>query len=268
MKQAVSNIRHLFRVYLAVFKLSVMSRFANPGSAMLGFVNVFSDMFIYIIFAGVIFSYVPSIVGFSRDQLFIIVGTTMLVEWLSWFTFRSGTSNAPYRIRNGYIESAFVRPMPSQFLALFTRMDIEDSTRALTGLILIIPHAAAIAAPGALHILLYIIALLAGLIVYFGLLSSIAALGFLFGKIDGLYALVAEINDAAKYPHTIFGKKIRWIFFSLLPTAFIGSVPAIILTTSDPWGWLGVSVGSALLFLYTSALIWRWAEKHYSGASG
>ncbi|MCX6780909.1 MAG: ABC-2 family transporter protein [Candidatus Magasanikbacteria bacterium] len=268
MKQAVIKIRHMWRVYLMVFKLSIMSRFTYPMSTLFSIGSVFIDMFIYVVFANVIFSYVPHVAGFSHDQLFLIVGTSMLLEWLSWFTFRSGTSTAPDWIRNGKIEASFVKPLPSHFLALFTRMDIEDLTRAVTALLLIIPHRAAIATPVLLHVGYYIVSILCSLIIYFALLSSVSSLAFFLGKLDGLWAIVSDLNDMARYPYTIFSKKIQWIFFSIIPTAFLGSIPTLILTTQNPLNWLAFSFVIAAVSLYLSNRMWRWAESHYSGASG
>lgn len=258
----------MWRVYLVVFKLSFMSRITYPMAAILGFGSVFVDMIIYIIFANVIFSFVPEVAGFTRDQLFIIVGTSMLIEWMSWFTFRAGTHQMPSKVVEGRIESAFVKPLPSLFLATFTRMDIEDITRAFTALMLIIPHTAAIGTPTVLHIFLYIIALLCGLAVYFALMTSISSMSFFVGKMDGLWAIVSEINDVARYPHTIFSRKVQWVFFTLLPTAFIGSVPTLVLTTDDWMKWLGVAILGATISLMFSIRMWKWTSSNYSGASG
>ena len=248
--------------------MAVMSRFTTPSSAFLSFVNVFFDMLVYILFANIIFNYVPYVAGFSRDQLFIITGTSMIIEALSWFTFRSGVSGLPHHVQKGTIESAFVRPLPSQFLALFNRMDPEDSVRIFTALILIVPHAAAIAFPAALHIPLYIISLVAGLVIYFALLSSIASLSFFFGRMDGFYAVVASIIETSHYPFTIFSKKLQWIFMSILPTAFLGSIPTLVLTTNNHFYWTIVSIFVAMVSFYISTKIWHYTSSKYAGASG
>lgn len=258
----------MWRVYLVIFRLSFMARITYPGAALLNFVSVFFDMLMYILFANIIFSFIPAVGGFSQDQLFIVVGTSMLIEWLSWFTFRAGVGELPDNILKGRIESALVKPMPSQFLAMFTRMDIEDATRAVTALILIVPHAAAIQPPMLLHIFLYIVALLCGLVVYFGLLTSIASIAFHLGKMDGLWALFSEINTVSRYPHTIFSRKVQWIFFTVFPTVFIGSIPTLVLTTPEWWKWLGIAAVGAIAFLLMSRVIWKWSSAHYSGASG
>ncbi len=245
-----------------------MTRFTYPVSATLNFFSVFIDMAIYIVFAQVIFSYVPHVAGFSRDQLFLVVGSSMLIEWMSWFTFRPGTGQLPDIIRSGKIEVAFLRPLPSQFSATFTRMDIEDVTRVATALIVIIPHISAIPSPIILHVGAYIVALLAGLIILFAFLSSLGSLGFFFGRMDGMWAILNEINSVSRYPHTIFSRKVQWIFFTMLPTAFIGSIPTLVLTSTHWLWWLLLMLGAATVFFYVSTLFWNWAASHYSGASG
>ncbi len=245
-----------------------MSRITYPLATALSFIDVFFQMFIYVIFAEAIFQHIPSVGGFSNDQLYIVIGTSMLIEMLSWLTYRAGINHIAFRIRNGKIESAFVKPMSSQFLALFTRMDIEDLTRMVTAAILIVPHARALPDSAAVHILLYTISLLCGLAISYGILSSLASLAFFFGKLDGLYGVTAEVDTISKYPHTIFPKKFQWIFLTILPTAFLGSIPTLILTTTNHWLLFSIMLLAGCTFLYLSSSLWRWAESHYSGASG
>lgn len=269
MKLAVfKNLKQWCRIYFVVVRLSFMARFTYPGSVVMSFLNVTMHMILYVVFAQVIFAYVPHIDGFTRDQLYFVIGTALFIDAISWLTFRPGAGYLPELIRRGRVELAFVRPAPTMFTALFTRSDPEDVMRIAAGLILIVPHLAAVADPAALHLVLYLIALVCSLIINFSLLSSLAALGFFVGKIDGFYALMTNINEVAHYPHTIFPKSIRWIFFTLLPTAFLGSVPTLILTSGAHWQWLAVSVGWAAISLWCAIRFWNWAASHYSGASG
>lgn len=269
MKLAVfKTLGHWWRIYCVVARLSIMSRFTYPGSVVMSFLNVTMHMVLYVVFAQVIFALVPTIVGFSRDQLFFVIGTALFIDALSWLTFRPGAGHLPDRIRNGKVELAFVRPAHSMFVAIFNRSDPEDIVRIAAGLILVIPHLAAIMDPAGLHIVLYLIALVCSLIINFSLLSTIAALGFFVGKIDGFYSLMTNINEVAHYPYTIFPKSVRWIFFTLFPTAFLGSVPTLILTSGAHWQWLVVSVGWAAVSLWCAVRFWNWAAAHYSGASG
>lgn len=268
MKQAVSNLRHIARVYFLLLRLSIMSRITYPGNAILAFINVMGDMLIYFAFANIIFSFVPSVGGFSNDQLYIVIGTSMILETISWLTFRAGTSHLPDNVINGKIESSFTKPLPSQFLATFTRMDIEDLSRAVIGLMLIVPHAGALANPVPLHIALYCVSLVLSSIINFSMMSNVGSLSFILGKMDGMWGLLNYINDTTRYPHTIFSKKIQWIFFTIIPTAFLGSVPTLVLTSNNHWMWLGISAGVALISFWVSTIVWNRLSRRYSGASG
>lgn len=265
---AFNTLKHLWRIYATVARLSFMARFTYPGSVVMSFLNVSLHMVLYVVFAQVIFAFIPTIDGFSHDQLYFVIGTALFVDALSWLTFRPGAGHLPDQIRNGRVEFAFVRPAPSLFVAIFARSDPEDVMRIAAGLILIVPHLAAVADPAWLHVALYLIAIVCSLVINFSLLSTLAALGFFVGKIDGFYILMTNINEVAHYPYTIFPKSVRWVFFTLLPTAFLGSVPTLILTSDAHWQWLVVSVGWAAVSLWCAVHFWNWAASHYSGASG
>lgn len=265
---AFKTVRHWWRIYFVVARLSFMARFTYPGSVVMSFLNVTMHMVLYVVFARVIFAFVPAVQGFTRSQLFFVVGSALFIDALSWLTFRPGVGHLPDKIRNGKVELAFVHPAPAMFLAIFNRSDPEDVMRIAAGLILIMPHLSAIADPAALHLVLYIVALACSLIISFSLLSTLAGLGFFIGKIDGFYSLMTNINEVAHYPHTMFPKSVRWIFFTLLPTAFLGSVPTLILTSDAHWQWLGVSIVASAISLLCSVRFWNFAASHYSGASG
>lgn len=267
MKQLAHKIKHYWRVYLATLRISIAMRLTYRIVIVLLFANVAADMLVYLIFATAVFAFVPEVAGFSRDTLFLLVGTSMFFEAIGWFTYRAGGSASDIIVR-GNMEQNMTKPMSLRYLAMFRRMDIEDSVRFVTGLILFVPHMSAIAEPLWLRFPLYIATLIGGLVAHYSLLSSIGATAFVFGKIEGLYAVIEQTTELSRYPHTIFKRPLRYVFMTLLPTALFASIPTLVLVSDTPWQWLGIEWALALVLYFVSGRFWNWCVSKYGGASG
>ncbi len=268
MKQAVSKALHMFRVYCVIAKMSIISRMNNRMSVVLSSSAVFIEMLVYVVFANAIFNNIPAVQGLSSDQLFIIFGSGMIIDALGWLTFRAGGGSVGEAVRSGKLDADLVKPLPSAFLVMFRRIDIEDVARIVAGLMLIIPHASAIAEPFALHFVLYIISLFFGLIAYFAFILLISTTSFYLGKNESMYFLLEQGMEISRYPHTVFAKPIRVLVLSFIPLALFASVPTYILTTQNPWGWLGFIIVWPCILLWLVIHFWNYSLKRYDSASG
>lgn len=268
MKHLAIEIKKLFRVWLIIAKLSFMSRVA--GSQFGFYINFLLSAFecsVVILFAHVIFADATSIVGFSHEQILIMFGTALIIDGLFWLTTRPGLDAAPESIAKGKIDTHLTKPISPAFLLCIRRVDFEDLSRVLIGLVLVIPASGAIANPAILHILLYLISLVFAVIAITAAGILLTTLSLYFGKIEVQYLFFNQLQSIGKYPHTFYSKPVQFIMLTLIPIALIASVPTIILTTPGPYLYF------AHMLLWPSALfaisikILNHALRRYTSAS-
>lgn len=115
-----------------------------------------------------------------------------------------------------------------------------------------------------------------GLFLLTGLLSGVlfiavrviaGSLAFFTG---GAQSLATQINMAlvhfASYPDMIFSGGIRFMLYTVMPAAFIGSVP-VELMRSFSWREFGIYTGGIGVFVVLAGLIWRWGLRRYESGN-
>jgi len=121
-----------------------------------------------------------------------------------------------------------------------------------------------IAAPGRWGSLL--LGLLAGhIFVAFSVL--LGSLAFWMGNADNLagQAINAPITFGL-YPAEIFPGAVQWLLYTLIPAAFVGSVPAR-LPSAFSWGRLAVLVAFAAGIVLAASYVFRWGLRRYESGN-
>ena len=105
---------------------------------------------------------------------------------------------------------------------------------------------------------------------------SLIYAGFLFflglaiwlERLENMADLLWSMFGLCRYPAEIFPPWLRRFFWTLIPIAFITTVPARTLVYGESPGVLIAGVVLTLIFLGFSRLFWRWSLAGYTSAGG
>ncbi|MBU1120011.1 ABC-2 family transporter protein, partial [Patescibacteria group bacterium] len=117
------------------------------------------------------------------------------------------------------------------------------------------------------NVLLGVAGIIVGLLFWYAfylLLSSFT----LANPRNGFLALVKEILGLAKYPVNIYSSSIQMVFFTILPIAFVTTVPASLIIGRMGYAFLIIGMGLAILFVRFSYWVWKQNVKKYVSAGG
>lgn len=107
-----------------------------------------------------------------------------------------------------------------------------------------------------------------GAIIIYGMWFLVATTSVWFTKIYNATEVLRGLLDAGRFPMAAYPAAYRFVFTSVVPVAFLTTVPAeLLLGRGQPAMLLGAA-GLALLLLVASRAFWRFALKSYTGASG
>ncbi len=125
-----------------------------------------------------------------------------------------------------------------------------------------------IAAPGrwgSLPLFL-LLGLLAGLIfVAFSVL--LGSLAFWMGNADNLAGqAINALITFGLYPAEIFPGAVQWLLYTLIPAAFVGSVPAR-LPSAFSWGRLAVLVAFGAGIVLAASYVFQWGLRRYESGN-
>jgi len=222
----------------------------------------------------VIFGNVSTVNGWSRGEYFGFMATAMILNALMEAFFVPNLANLSELVRTGGLDFALLKPIDTQFLVSFEKLDLGAFVQLLlpSGLL-----AYSFAQTGHLPSLgdaaLYLGLLLLSVAIYYSLMLVFASTSVWLGRNQGLYEFWFYITIFARYPRDIYrgswaADALRFGFSFILPILLVVTVPAqVIVGRIFQPGFLAVLVVAAILSLVVSRWVFHRALRAYGSAS-
>lgn len=268
MPSLVNNSQHLWRVWLAAVRTSLVREMEFRTNFFLGVVREFAWLATFVLLIQAIFEHTPLLAGWSKPQMLILVALARLIEGLMQTLFINNIADFPQAIRMGTFDVLLTKPLPAQWQVAFKRIAIYNFGNVLAGLILLgyvfVAYQTSLTfLAAAATISLGII----GITIYYSILIATASLSFWLERFQAFWAINQLISEPLTIPFDIFPRTIRIPLTYLLPLAFVVFVPAQALTGRLALWQLPVAIGIAALFLLLANLAWRAGLRRYTSAS-
>jgi ABC-2 type transport system permease protein len=117
------------------------------------------------------------------------------------------------------------------------------------------------------RLLFLIILLPCSLAVQYGMRFMFATTAIFFTRAENLTYVWYQLYRIGTRPDNLYPPVLRYAILTLIPVAFIASVPATVLLHEPQISWLFWALGVAILFVWLSRVYWVYAIKNYSSAS-
>ncbi len=241
----------------------------------------------------IIYSNVNSINDWTREEYFAFMATGMLINAIVETFFMPNCANFSELIRTGNLDFALLKPIDTQFLISFEKVDIANLNQIVLagGLLSYSIHrmretgqlAEAISAG---DVFMYLLLIAAGVTFFYSLMIILASTSIWFGRNQGLYDFWFYITVFARYPRSIYGSgergqtpggmsewgagdALQFSFSYIIPILLVVTVPARVLLSKplDPAWLVGVAVVAPLLALVISRAVFNWSLRSYRSAS-
>ncbi len=263
-----------FKRYFKIWKINLyaalMTRLAYRFNFIFLCFAVFLQMFSTLVFIKIIFSFINNLSGWSFDEALLVVSSYMIIEGLMWATcaYLSGLS---INIKMGTMDYILVKPIDSLFLVSTWRGDPEDWVRVITAIGIFIYAVSNLNLPLILllpNLFYYIILIFNAFVIIYSFNLIIKTFAFWVVEAQGLWIVSDTITKLSQYPTDIFfHKAIRVVFSTIIPLAFIATVPAKILIYGFNSILFFSSCFLAIIFFVVARQFWLFGLKHYSSAS-
>lgn len=235
-----------------------------------------------------IFRYTTSIgnnTGWGKYEFFVFLATTLLVNSLVQMFFMPNIQEFSELIRTGKLDFALLKPIDTQFLVSFEKVNFPSMANFLFGLVLMgfslyqLTHREA--NPIELNfgmVAIYVLFLLCGVAILYSLMIVLAASSIWLGRNTSLYDFWFYITSFSRYPMEIYnspglGTSLQLIFTFVIPILIVVNVPARIM--AQPFGvssaqmWLLpiYMLAATALSLLASRWVFKLSLKSYRSAS-
>jgi ABC-2 type transport system permease protein len=257
--------------YLSLFWDYLKQYFKMRFAYRMDFVNgIFSD-FIFqltnLIFILVVFQHTSLLKGWSRDEIIFIYGF-FLVPYAVFSTFFNLWEFQEKYIIKGEMDRVLTRPAHNLFQVMLETMDPQSLVGAVTGLIIMVYSGVRLGLDISWYDpIVFVLLVLSGALVYGGVYTGIAAIGFFTDSKTGISPMIYNIQSYGRYPVNIYNKAIRLLLTWVLPFAFVGVYPAAyFLKRQELYSYSLLTPVIGVVFFVLGIMLWNYGVKNYKGA--
>ena len=287
-----ATLSERFGSYAAVFYMFIRNSMVRDLSFRSNFwiecVSSLSWVIMNLGFYLLVFSYTNSIgqdTGWGKWEFFVFLATTLLVNSLVQMFFMPNIQQFSELIRTGKLDFALLKPIDTQFLVSFEKVNFPSISNFAFGIVLM-----SISLYQLTHrptdpmeltfgmVAMYVLFLLCGVAILYSLMIVLAASSIWLGRNTSLYDFWFYITSFSRYPMEIYnagtlGMSLQMIFTFVIPILIVVNVPARIMaqplgvSSTQMWTLSVYMLAATALSLLASRWVFKKSLKSYRSAS-
>ncbi len=222
--------------------------------------------------------------GWGKFEFFIFLATTWIVNSFVQAFFMPNAEEFSELIRSGNLDFALLKPIDTQFLISFQKVDWSSLANFAAGMVLLVialwqltnrPENPLVVTPWMPA--LYVLYILCGVAILYSLMIALASTSIWLGRNQTLYDFWFYITNFARYPMEIYnrgwGVPLWGLFTFVIPVLVVVNVPARILAqplhprSSLSWPLALFTLAATVLSLLASRWVFQRALGSYRSAS-
>lgn len=227
-------------------------------------------------FYTLIYQYTKSIGGWGQYQFFVFIATTMFVNSLVQAFFMPNAQELSELVRTGGLDFALLKPVDTQFLISLRKIGWSSLGNFGVALLLLFYALSRLegAGPSPWAVILYPLYVIAGVLILYSVMITLAATSIWLGRNQSLYDFWFYITNFSRYPMEIyngrFGTPLKHTFTFLIPILVVINVPARIMAKplTREYAWLALfALVATVVSLVASRWVFKRALESYRSAS-
>lgn len=259
---------HYLRIWLASARYSVVrTMMFRLDFLMWSLVELFW-MGVNVVLIEVIYSHTPSIAGWTKYEMLLLVGTSMILQRLMMGLFWSNLFELGRNIRSGHFDFFLAQPGHPLFMISTRKLDLDSLFNTFVAVAVVAFAVRKLGLhPTALDVAVYAALIGCALVIHYAaVLLTVSSTFWMIGSqgIEGSYFTLFEFS---RLPREAFKGVKRLIFVWALPAVICSNVPASTLIRSfEPRYVLWLAV-AALFWLAVAVSVFNRGLRTYSSAS-
>jgi ABC-2 type transport system permease protein len=263
-------LRRYAEIYGIMLRNSVIREMSFKANFLLWMAVELLWFFGQIVFIEVIFGFTDSIGGWTKWEMVLLIGTHQIIAQIYQAFFYVNLANIPELVRTGKMDFLLMLPVDAQFAASVKQFGLDSIVNALVGVAFVLTALWKLGVSvSAAQVALYLVCIVCGVAVHYGVMLGLAAISFWIVRADGLIHGYYNLFNLGRYPDVIYRGLFKFVFTWVLPIVLVANVPARVLArfAETP----GPAIGQLLLvtvgLLVVTRGIWTAAVRRYGSAS-
>ncbi len=235
----------------------------------------------------IVFKHVKSIgvaTGWGQNEFYVFLATTWLINSLVQAFLMPNAQEFSELIRTGGLDFALLKPIDTQFLISFRKVEWSSLSNFFLGLIILIYAMMQLSSRtdpnwsvGPVLLILYVVFIGCGVVLLYSLMICLAATSIWLGRNQSLYDFWFYITNFSRYPMEIYqtgwGLPLWYGFTFVIPVLVVVNVPARLLAQPlaprQPWEWglVAFAFAATIASVFLSRWVFQRALRSYTSAS-
>lgn len=262
MLQQLKTITHLW-------KASIIQSMEYRGSFVFSIIANFFDFIFGLLQYLLFFTAAKSIAGWSSDSMLILYAVFMLIYSLQFIFLYPNIVALAEMVNTGGLDLLLTKPLNARLFVLLRKISLEELGSISTSMALFAwlwYKNALLITP--LNLLFFGVSIISACIMVYSIYVILTAVAIRLERMDDASDFIWSLFSLCRYPTEIYPAKIRFMFFSFMPVAFLSSVPAGILGGFYPHKTVILGMAVALVLNVFSNVLWNNTIRGYTSAGG
>jgi ABC-2 type transport system permease protein len=261
---------HYLRVWLASARYSILRMLMFRGDFFVWALVELFWMTVNLLTITVIYRHTEGIAGWSKYEMILLVGTSMLIQRLLMGFFWSSIFEMGRNIRNGNFDYVLAQPGNVLFMASTRKLDPDSLANVIIAASIVIYAARQLGLqPGLGDIALYLAMLFCGLVIHYSILVLSMSVAFFLRNSQGLEGGYFTLTEFSRLPRQAFKGFVSLLFVWLLPVVAVSNAPArtVIGRFGENWKWTLAPFLFAAVWFALAVFVFNRGLRRYASAS-
>ena len=222
-----------------------------------------------LVFLNIVTSHYETIAGWETDSLYILFGTHCIVNYLFTAFLLINGLNLGMNINSGELDQILLKPLPAGFSVSFKTVDLSGIVQVLIGIGIVWWGCKKTARTiTILSFVVYLIQIICGVLIVYGMFFSLMYTAFWFKKTQGLESIHYSTYDFRSFPAEIYPLKIRFVFTLIIPLTLVANPAAKTLIFGTTIIEVTSSIATAFVWIGISSITLLRGLQRYRGSGG
>ena len=262
------SLRQYLRIWLACLRYSMVRTMMFRFDFFLWSAVELAWMSVNVLLVEVIYRHTDSVAGWSKYEMLLLVGTSMLIQRLLMGFFWTNLFEMGRNVRTGYFDFYLAQPGNPLFMVSTRKLDPDGlaNTFVAAGVIYYSAHRLGLH-PGVTGVLLYLALVACGLVIHYSLFLLATSTTFWIIKTEGIEGSYFTVVDFSRLPREAFRGFANVLLVYLLPAVVVSNVPAHALIHGFQPAYALWLFAASLAWFALAVFVFNQGLKRYASAS-
>jgi len=259
---------HYRKVWLACARYSITRTLMFRGDFFVWSLVELFWMTVNLLLISVIYEHTKSIAGWSKYEMMLLVGTSMLIQRFLMGFFWSSIFEMGRNVRSGNFDFFLAQPGNIMFMTTTRKLDPDGLMNSVVAAAVVFYSARQLHLhPGVLDLFLYAVLIVCGLVIHYSILVLSVSAVFWLTSAQGVEGGYFTLTEFSRLPREAFTGVSRILFVWILPVVVVSNAPAKILLHGFDAAWVAWLVVVAAAWFALAVFVFHRGLRRYASAS-